>query len=193
MACAGRRVKVDPPHFWGKGTAPFFKAWWRGGRVGGGKDGRPSTARSGGPPPLKEGRIRKSGGLLLPGAPRTAGVRFCCPARPGRAFGQCNLVREDRVTLRLRMPRCRWHLGFLKHLTAYSCRAKTSSLNTRRSWFGPIDPATTGGSGGAAGYCPRVRCVYFTTSLIAIASVALGTVDIGASAPSAKCSARMAR
>lgn len=28
----------------------------------------------------------QSGELLLPGAPRTAGIRFCCPVRPNRAF-----------------------------------------------------------------------------------------------------------
>ena len=49
------------------------------------------AAGLGGPPgPLKKG----SGELLLLGAPRTAGVRFCCPVRPEPRFCQSNLDRE---------------------------------------------------------------------------------------------------
>src|SRR3546814_18233472 len=50
---------------------------------------------------------------------------------------------------------------------------KISPLNTRRSWFGPVrSPRAhqeTRVCGGAAGYCPRVRCVYSTTPFILIA------------------------
>ena len=67
------------------------------------------------------------------------------------------------------MPRCRWHLGVLKHLTAYSCRAKTLVFQHTSIL---VRPRTTrdnrGSDGGAAGYCPRVRCIYFTTPFIAI-------------------------
>jgi hypothetical protein len=59
--------------------------------------------------------------------------------------------------------------GVLNGFTAHSGRAKISSLNTRRFWFGPaIHPDNGLMNGGAAGYCPRVRCVYFTASFIAI-------------------------
>ena len=71
--------------------------------------------------------------------------------------------------LRLRMPRYRWHLGVLKHLTAYSCRAKAFVFQHTSILVRPRIPSITGVYGGAAGYCPRVRCIYFTTPFIAIA------------------------
>src|SRR4051794_8809552 len=66
-----------------------------------------STAEEGGPP-LRAGG--EGGGLLLPGAPRAAGVRFCCPVRPDRAFDFVTLAVRRGVTQQSRAPRYRWHL-----------------------------------------------------------------------------------
>ena len=47
-------------------------------------------------------------------------------------------------------------------------RAKTSSLDVRRSYFGPAaipENNLNGNSGGAAGYRPRVRSAYYTRHL----------------------------
>jgi hypothetical protein len=40
--------------------------------------------------------------------------------------------------LREQVLRYRLHLRVVNHLTAYSCRAKTASLNTRRFYFSPV-------------------------------------------------------
>ena len=68
------------------------------------------------------------------------------------------------------MLRYRWHLCVLNSFAGYSARAKTPSFSTRRSWFGPVrNCGKSAVSGGAAGYCPRVRCTYCTAQFIAIA------------------------
>jgi len=63
---------------------------------------------------------------------------------------------------------------------------KVTSFNTRRSWFGPVlkdgIPRKPALYGGAAGYCPRVRCVYCTTPFIAIAGEIPSKPNIGRSA-----------
>ena len=82
--------------------------------------------------------------------------------------------------LRLRMPRYRWHLGFLKHLTAYSCRAKALVFQHTSILVRPRIPSITRVYGGAAGYCPRVRCIYFTTPFIAIDGPKPDPINIGA-------------
>jgi phosphoribosylformylglycinamidine synthase subunit PurS len=77
------------------------------------------------------------------------------------------------------MPRYRWHLGFLKHLTAYSCRAKALVFQHTSILVRPRIPSITRVYGGAAGYCPRVRCIYFTTLFIAIDGPKPDTFNIG--------------
>ena len=137
--------------------------------------------------------MRIGEGVTLPGPPnrlRVGGpcgrksVRgFCCPAPlgplestsvarcgPNRAFGQCNLVREDRVTLRLRMPRCRWHLWGFERFNGSFRPGKNTVFQYTSILVRPRHaPRYCGEYGGAAGYRPRVRSIYYTAQFIAIA------------------------
>jgi hypothetical protein len=114
-------------------------------------------------------RITESGELLLPGAPRTAGIRFCCPVRPKPRLSLETYSPKGVSYAAIASASLSLALMVLIGFTAQSGRAKTSPLNTRRSWFGPVRTSVAAGSGGAAGYCPRVRCVYYATSFITIA------------------------
>ena len=46
-------------------------------------------------------------------------------------------------------------------MTAVSCRATTNPLRPRRSCFAPAEILDEKDLGGGAGYCPRVRWVYY--------------------------------
>jgi hypothetical protein len=124
---------------------------------------------------VSRGEKRESGELLLLGAPRTAGVRFCCPVRPEPRFCPYNLVREDRVTRQLRAPDYRWHLCFGPSRWSHSVRKQRLSAHVDPSSAPSEAPAFAGAYGGAAGYRPRVRCAYFTPQFIAIAGQARQT------------------
>ncbi|MEA3033754.1 MAG: hypothetical protein QOH86_1770 [Sphingomonadales bacterium] len=151
----------------------------------------PSPALRAVPLPMElrsTGRTREpnmgGGGLLLPGAPRAAGVRFCCPVRPDRAFDFVTLAVRLGVTRQSRVLRYRWHLCNGPSRWSHSGRKLRVSTHVdpgsapptvephkvdthagipSKYYFdgiplraAPADSAL----GGAAGYCPRVRCIY---------------------------------
>ncbi|CAA7612677.1 conserved hypothetical protein [Magnetospirillum sp. UT-4] len=81
-----------------------------------------------------------SGGLLLPGAPRTALTDYAAAAR---------------ATLSLALVR-------FSPITVVPCRAQTMSLLPASILFRPHSPAVIPEFGGGAGYRPRVRKAYST-------------------------------
>src|SRR3954452_1605520 len=127
--------------------------------------------------PLRGGR-REGGEVLLPGPPRAAGVRFCCPVRPDRAFVLSNSTREGQVTRQSRAPRYRWHLcdgplrwshsGRKLRFSTHVDPGSAPSAEPLGRHASCVLPEWLGPSGGAAGYCPRVRCAYDTQHFIAI-------------------------
>lgn len=59
--------------------------------------------------------------------------------------------------------------GVLNGLTAHSGRAKMNAFEHTSILVRPQNPLDSRvDDGGAAGYCPRVRCVYYTPFCIAI-------------------------
>src|SRR4051812_37643444 len=135
-------------------------------------------------------REGKGGEVLLPGPPRAAGVRFCCPVRPDRAFVLSNSTREGQVTRQSRGPRYRWHLcdgplrwshsGRKLRFSTHVDPGSAPSAEPLGRHASCVLPEWLGPSGGAAGYCPRVRCAYDTQHFIAIAGQA-GPTHIGGS------------
>lgn len=76
--------------------------------------------------------------FCCPARLRTAGIRFCYRVRPEPCSSVITRPCWVLVTLQSQMPSYRWHLSVLNGLTAHSRRAKTPSLSTRLSWFGPV-------------------------------------------------------
>jgi hypothetical protein len=111
-------------------------------------------------------------GMLHWGARIEESGGFCCQVPPNPACR--SLTRQDfksvfQTALRSLSNRSIVVVGNYEKgpITAEPCRAKTRPLRPRRSYFGPAATHPFGstaidlGSGGAAGYCPRVRWVYY--------------------------------
>src|SRR5712671_2574415 len=117
-----------------------------------------------------------SGGLLLPGAPRTPPD---AAKTPGLQIGLSNRLRglSNRSIVVVR----NYEGG---PITAEPCRAKTRPLRPSSNLFRPrpnpahILAGISLGSGGGAGYCPRVRKVYYDGHLSPYPACA-GTPYIG--------------
>ena len=110
-----------------------------------------------------------SGELLLPGAPQTAGIRFCCPVRPEPRLSLITLsVRTQLCSNRERLVivgTCRFESFYGALRPGKNTVFQHTSILVRPH----VEGCFHAPHGGAAGYRPRVRCIYSTASFIAIA------------------------
>ena len=139
--------------------------------------------RGGGPGKATSARNGWGGSVARP-APRRWSP-FCYPVGP-TVFWLCKVrALAPRITLREQVLRYRWHLWVvsLERVTQPGQKYRFSThVDPGSAPSSPviITPAITGppapslnvwerGGGGAAGYCPRVRCAYCTVHFITIA------------------------
>lgn len=84
-------------------------------------------------PACKRTIVKENRELLLPGAPQTAGVRFCCPVRPVPRSIRIMSAREGLNYAARASASLSLALIVFEPLTGYSARMKIPLFNTRRS------------------------------------------------------------